>query len=380
MVCLNQKHVKRVVPEAIFLFGTLFALTAFLLLSWAVEKKLHDWQQKDFSAVIHVNGIRGKTSTSRLLDAALRGRYRVFTKTTGTDAVWIGTDGEEHPVRRLGPANIREQLVMLRKAHRQRAEIVILECMAVQPELQKICQEQIVQSGITVITNIRRDHLFELGESPEEIAASLSETVPVGGTVYTADGETARLMEPYCQERHCKLILCGQHGTVQENVEIALAVAEQLGVDRVQAKTGIDTYYKNDFGVQREYSLPGDRAFLNLFSVNDPDSTRMNLERVRAGRELAFLFNHRYDRPDRLLLFCGHFFPYYQDATIYCTGQGAHLMKRFLKNCRTAIVPVENWYDCIERLTPGSLLVGVGSIKGEGYRMVQELERSKNDE
>ena len=63
---------------------------------------------------------------------------------------------------------------MLRKAHQQRAQIVILECMAVQPELQRICQEQIVQSEITVITNVRRDHMFELGETLEEVAQSFS--------------------------------------------------------------------------------------------------------------------------------------------------------------------------------------------------------------
>ncbi len=46
-----------------------------------------------FRAVIHVNGIRGKTSTCRAIDAALRTRYRVFTKTTGTDAAMIDVSG-----------------------------------------------------------------------------------------------------------------------------------------------------------------------------------------------------------------------------------------------------------------------------------------------
>ena len=110
------------------MFWPLLTITVLMMAAWMLEKYVHDRQQKDFLAVIHVNGIRGKTSTCRLLDAALRTKYRVFTKTTGTDPVWIGTDGSEHPIRRWGPANIREQLNMLRKAHREKAQIVILEC------------------------------------------------------------------------------------------------------------------------------------------------------------------------------------------------------------------------------------------------------------
>lgn len=353
-------------------------LTAALMGVWIVEKQIHDRQQTDFLTVIHVNGIRGKTSTCRLLDAALRSRYRVFTKTTGTDPAWIGVDGQEHPIRRWGPANIREQLRMLRLAHRQGAQIVILECMAVQPQLQKVCQEQIVQSSVTVITNIRRDHMFELGETPEEIAEAFSSTVPRNGVVYTADPETARLMAPYCHAQNTEQVLCGKAGTSAENAQIALAVAERLGVPNEQALDGIARFYRPDFGGQQEYPLDETRRFLNLFSVNDPDSTALDLEQQRLGRPAAFLFNHRYDRPDRLLLFCRFFFVCYPNETIYCTGQGAHLLRRFLKGRAGPIVPLARWQDCLATLPEGTLLVGVGSIKGEGFRMVQTLEKGGN--
>jgi len=350
-------------------------ITLLLMLIWIVEKQIHDRQQKDFLAVIHVNGIRGKTSVCRLLDAALRTRYRVFTKTTGTDPVWIGTDGVEHPIRRWGPANIREQLKMLRKAHRQQAQVVILECMAVKPELQRVCQEQIVQSEITVITNIRRDHMFELGETAEEIAQAFASTVPHNGSVYTADEQTAQLMRPYCERNGSRLLLCGSKGTAQENKQVAIWVAEQLGVSPEQAEQSIQAYYQKDFGARWDYLLPGGRRFLNLFSVNDPDSTRLILEDLETDRPMAFLFNHRYDRPDRLLLFCRHFFPHYPQAAIYCTGQGAYLLRRFLKGRTAPIISLRSWQDCLTKLPADALLVGVGSIKGEGYQMIQTLEK-----
>jgi len=63
-----------------------------------------------FRHVIHVNGIRGKTATCRLIDAQLRrAGFKVFTKTTGTAPLYIDTAGVEHSIFRRGPANIIEQ-------------------------------------------------------------------------------------------------------------------------------------------------------------------------------------------------------------------------------------------------------------------------------
>lgn len=76
------------------------------------------------------------------------------------------------------------------------------------PELQKIAQERIVRSDITVITNVRYDHIFEMGDTLEEIAASLSATIPENGTLYTADPQAAKLYQSICERKHCRLELC----------------------------------------------------------------------------------------------------------------------------------------------------------------------------
>lgn len=52
--------------------------------------------------------------------------------------------------------------------------------MAVKPELQHICENKILDSDIGVITNVREDHLDEMGKTLDEIAESLSNTVPNG--------------------------------------------------------------------------------------------------------------------------------------------------------------------------------------------------------
>ena len=102
-------------------------LFAAVLCYFFIENRINRACLASFHAVVHVNGIRGKTSTCRLIDAALRTRYKVFTKTTGTDAMIIDVNGHESPVRRLGPANIHEQLRIIRRARREGAQILILE-------------------------------------------------------------------------------------------------------------------------------------------------------------------------------------------------------------------------------------------------------------
>lgn len=358
-----------------YLFIILFAL---ILLYFFIENRINRACLASFQAVIHVNGIRGKTSTCRLLDAALRTKYRVYTKTTGTDAAVIGTDGTVRPVRRLGPANIHEQLRTIRRARRENAQILILECMAVNPELQKIAQEQIVRSSITVITNVRYDHIFEMGDSLEEIADSLSVTIPENGTLYTADAFAASLYEEKCRRLNCRLVLCPSTGTASENIGIAKAVSASLGISETDF-TGSLSHVQEDFGGRCLYTLKNKNGdpfrFLNLFSANDPQSTRNNVDEAGNGcTKLCFLYNHREDRPDRALLFARYFFPYYKDSTVFLIGKGAALPRRlFSRAGLTDLRIVSDYRDCLD-LPAGTLLVGVGNIKGPGYELIQALE------
>lgn len=359
-------------------YGLLFFL---LLLYFFLENRINRACLSSFRAVIHVNGIRGKTSTCRCLDAALRTRYRVFTKTTGTDAKYIDVSGTEHPVRRLGPANLHEQLRTIRSARRGGAEILILECMAVNPQLQKIAQEQIVRSDITVITNVRYDHIFEMGETLEEIAASLSATIPSHGTLYTAEPEARRYFEDECRRKDCRLVLCPPTGTAGENIGIARAVSASFGVSEQEFQASLSRV-KEDFGVRRLYETTNKMGevihFLNLFSANDPQSTASLVDDcVKNGvfSSLAFLYNHRTDRPDRALLFARHFFPRYEGCTVYISGKGSALPRRLFLQEDVRIAA--DWRACLGGLPAGSLLVGVGNIKGAGYQMIETLEKER---
>lgn len=354
-------------------------LYGLMLLYFIIEYISNKRCLSSFHAVIHVNGIRGKTSTSRYIDAALRKRYKVFTKTTGTDAMMIHVDGKETPVRRLGPANIHEQLRIIRRAKKEGAEILILECMAVNPALQKIAQEQIVKSNITVITNVRYDHIFEMGESLDEIAESLASTVPENGILFTADAAFVPYFEEKCKEKNSRLIFCPSGEVAEENTSIAREISRFLHVPEEDFKESLNEV-KEDFGIRQIYPAVNKNGqefyFLSLFSANDPQSTINNINNVRERyKGLYFLYNHREDRPDRALLFARYFIPLYKESQIFLLGKGASLPKRLFSQAGASrLDAVRSYKECFD-LPAGSLLVGIGNIKGAGYELIKSLEQ-----
>lgn len=358
----------------------LFYLLFILLLGYYfIENIINDRCLASFKMVIHVNGIRGKTSTCRYIDSALRKKFRVFTKTTGTDAMMIHTDGSETPVKRLGPANIHEQLRIIRKARKEGAEILILECMAVNPILQKTAQERIVKSGITVITNVRYDHIFEMGDTLDEIAESLSATVPVNGTLFTADAAYADFFQRKCLTKNSRMIFCPSSCVEEENISIAREISRMFQIPDADFEDSLSEV-KEDFGVSRIYLMKNKSGeifhFLNLFSANDPLSTINNIEQIKNDyKGLYFLYNHRGDRPDRALLFARYFFPKYKDSTVYLVGKGASLPRRLFSRSGLTDLNVTNDYRQCLNLPKGCLLVGIGNIKGVGYEMIELLEK-----
>ncbi|MCI6255145.1 MAG: poly-gamma-glutamate synthase PgsB [Clostridiales bacterium] len=330
---------------------------------------------RSFQHVIHVNGIRGKTTTCRLIDAHLRqAGFKVFTKTTGTAPLYIDTAGVEHPIRRPGAANIIEQLSMIRKAYREGAEILILECMAVAPELQRVAQEKIVQGDWNVITNVRYDHIFEMGESLEEIAESLSGTIPRGGVLFTGDERFFPFFAEKCRALGTEAVLCRAGDSAgDEDRAIACAIGARLGISPDRFPEAAERYHE-DFGACKCYPL-GKRQFLDLFSANDPESSLMLLREQFPDREdLTLIYSHRTDRPDRLLLFIRCFFPHVPCRKVIVMGEGRHFARLLLR--RSGVEHVEtaaSWRSALDKAdTP--LIAGIGNIKGQAYEMIAHLE------
>ena len=106
------------------------------LCAWLIgEKVATKAARRRLNHVVQVNGTRGKTAVSRLIQAGLAGgNIRAVAKTTGTLPQIIDADGTQTDIIRRGKPNIKEQAWTVRKASRMNAQVLVAECMAVRPE------------------------------------------------------------------------------------------------------------------------------------------------------------------------------------------------------------------------------------------------------
>ncbi|CAN5555367.1 hypothetical protein BH23CHL5_BH23CHL5_06000 [soil metagenome] len=77
--------------------GLVVLVVAGLLVAayWAMSLARHQRRLKQLDVRVHVNGIRGKSTVTRLVASVLReGGFVTIAKTTGSAARMIGPDGE----------------------------------------------------------------------------------------------------------------------------------------------------------------------------------------------------------------------------------------------------------------------------------------------
>ncbi|QQQ74161.1 poly-gamma-glutamate synthase PgsB [Saccharothrix sp. 6-C] len=302
-----------------YLYVVFVLLTVGTFAAGVVEQRRHLGQLGGIEHRVLVNGIRGKSSITRLCAGALRGGGLVTTaKTTGTAARFIHPDGSEEPVyRKWGIANVVEQIGIVRRAAAYRSDALVIECMAVMPDLQEINQSKLIRSTIGVLCNVREDHLAEMGPTLDDVARSLSRSMPVGGVCVTAEVDRLHILEAEAAKRDCELIAVDPESvtdedmagftwiTFKENVAIALKVADLLGVNRRSALAGMWSAPPDPGVLSVHTRIAGDKRIklANVFAANDPESTLMNIERLleqgSIGRPLHVVINCRPDRVER---------------------------------------------------------------------------------
>lgn len=352
----------------------LAALGAGYMIFLFVESFLLRRARKRLRHVVHVNGTRGKSSVTRLIDAGLRaGGYRVMSKTTGTLPLLLNLEGAQEPVRRrFHTADIREQAALLRRAAREGAQVLVLECMAVSPELQYASEHKMLHADVGVITNARRDHGDQMGDSREEVLSALMNTVPENGTVYTADQAIYPSLAVRAQALHSHAVLAQTQGITDahpDNAAVALAVCQALGVERETALKGFARVQPDPYAerlIEKDGCL-----ILDALSANDADSTLQMLAaaRERAGwdKPLSMLICCRSDRPARteeMLRLSRIICP----STVYLLGSGRAYLARALPRAlpKARVLSFKRAQDV--PLPRGGLLLCAGNIKGEGMK------------
>lgn len=374
----------------------LILVLIFLFFSYFIFEKIkNDRNRKRIKYLIHINGIRGKSTVSRLIDAGLReAGFKVFTKITGTSPRIIDTAGVEKEILRKGKANIREQIKAINWACKEGAEILILECMAVNPEFQKITEEKILKADIAVITNVREDHLDEMGENLSEIAKSLANTIPQKGKFITAAENYFDFFKKEA-EKKCSQVFLVDENKIEDkkeyekidfpiNVALALETCKQLYVDEKILLKGMKKY-KKDSGVLKIYNLKiNDKKifFINAMAANDPDSTEIILEKIKKDRcwrenKKILLLNNRKDRISRAeqhVKLIKKIENQFDEIIIF--GENRNLLKKMVlkENISSSKVSIKKDSRFLNEITENSLIFAIGNICGRGKELVEFFE------
>ncbi|MFJ3979309.1 poly-gamma-glutamate synthase PgsB [Streptomyces sp. NPDC090021] len=393
----------------LFLYCVLLACCAIMLVAGIVEQRRHFASLHRIPNRVLVNGIRGKSSITRLCAGALRGGgLTTVAKTTGTAARFIHPDATEEPVyRKFGIANVVEQIGIVRRASAYRPDALVMECMAVMPALQEINQSKLIQSTIGVLCNVREDHVAEMGPTLDDIARSLSRSMPYGGICVTAEKERFDVLQEEADARGCRLLYADPDTvsdeelrgfswfTFKENVAIALLVAELLGVDRETALRGMYEAPPDPgvLSVER-YLAPGGKRlrFANVFAANDPESTLMNINQLldlgAVDRPLSVVINCRPDRVERNGQM-GAIIPELRPDKVFVIGHPAKsAIDAIPAEWRDRAVDLggdhrdgeEFMQELLGHLGPSSSLVAIGNIHGQGEVLLEHLAELPADE
>ncbi|MCA9067373.1 MAG: poly-gamma-glutamate synthase PgsB, partial [Planctomycetaceae bacterium] len=293
-----------------------------VVIAWkALESRRHNQNLKQIPLRIHVNGTRGKSSVTRLIVAALQeAGIRTVAKTTGTLPRLILPDGSEQAIDRVSKANVSEQIGVVEAARQHGAEALVIECMALQPHLQWICESKLVKATHGVITNAKADHLDVMGPTEEDVAKALANMTPIGTKLFTAEQKHLGVFAYAARDRGTELYSLVQaeideipeadmqkfsYAEHRANVALVLALCQDLGIDRETATRGMWNVNRDPGALTlHDVAFFGRRiVFSNAFAANDPASTLQawdtSLQQAGEVETRMALINCRSDRPDR---------------------------------------------------------------------------------
>ena len=370
----------------------------------------HQFHLKSLSLIplrIHVNGTRGKSSVTRLVAAGLReGGLRTFAKTTGTAPRVIDSEGKDRIIHRLRLPSIGEQVRLLKYFSVQKPDVVVIECMAVQPQYQWIAEHKMVKSHIGVITNVRPDHLDEMGPTEEDVAHSLCNTVPVNSILITGEDQKPDILKEVAKQNGTRFIKSDESSIQKKeldgfsymehpaNIAVALDVCKQVGVNRSTALKGMHKV-QPDAGALVAWNLDIDNKnvrFVNGMAANDPVSTlqiwNFISERFVTDEETTCIFfNSRDDRPVRTRQMIELTFEKIKPDYFFIRGDKVQkIIDTFGKTLSKTSVeiigleqPLEDVILSMKNLPNKSLVYAIGNQVGAGQEILENIARLKNN-
>lgn len=385
----------------------MIVIIAFSVLFLIIGIREKAQNQKNIDAIpvrIVVNGIRGKSTVTRLMTGILAaGGYKVVGKTTGTAArmlFWDSAEEAEIERRPEGP-NISEQKKVMAQAAQLGADVLVSECMAVNPDYQLIFQEQLVQANICVIVNVLEDHMEVMGPTLDNIAEAFTATIPYGGKLIVATGPYEPYFRKIAEERGTEIFVADTAKISQEqlkrfsyvvfpeNAALALALAEVMDIDEAVAWQGM-LRANPDPGILRIHTidvLGEETRFVNAFAANDATSTLAIWQMVQdlgyPTDKVAVIMNCRPDRVDRSIQFAQEVLPHLPSELFICMGEGTKPVRDAYhagKIVAAEFIEVKGddgfaIYNDLEEKLAGKVIIGVGNIHGTAEEFIDALLR-----
>ncbi len=356
---------------------------------------------------ISVTGTRGKTSIVRMLSSVCRlSGMNVIAKTTGSEARYILPDGSEEKIPRKGVTSVIEQKKLFLKASEKNAGCVITEVMSIDPFNHLAESGMLVRPGITIISNLRPDHLDVAGNDSTGMARLYLNDVCYGSRVFVPEQEITDFLRKGIALKGAELVEVpgngndmvtdgrkGVAGLFRTDVDLVMSVAQSLGIHKDVVMEGIRQAVM-DIGepVECTSTFSGKEVtFINGFAANDPESAVILLNRVRNEKPdkragVYALISLRNDRGERSR----------QWLDFLVDGGAANFNGIFLIGTHAGILAsrvkgsnVLKWTGAVsvtakiaEMVEEGAMVFGLANIHGRGMQLVEywkELSLQQND-
>jgi len=330
----------------------------------------------------------------------------VLAKTTGSRPCLIFPDGEEIEIERRGNPSILEGKRVLDIAARSEVHALVMEMMSIHPESLYSEAIQMIKPHVLIITNIREDHLAEMGPDKEDIARCFASVIPKRSTVFLPAEELYPVFQKKIKDAQARIITVpkDQSGMDEkwrarlpanefgQNIRLALAVAEFLEIDQEKAYHGL-IKARPDFGSLKVWEAECGSPektwyFVSAFAANDPESTKDVLIKIEEkglfkDRKRIGLLNLRADRGARTIQWSKALrdeSAFSFDKLVF-VGEHARALKRKLKSQVKAEILVFKTKKPEKLMKQMSLLeaqetvlVGMGNMGGMGQLLVEYWE------
>lgn len=386
-----------------------------LLLFGIMERQKNKNNIKKIPIRININGIRGKSTITRLTTAILaEAGYETIGKTTGTAPRIIHNHSKEEIEIDRSPrgVNIIEQVEIIDyAADKIGAEVLVSECMAVNPEYQKVYQEEMLHANVGVIVNVQEDHMNVMGPTLDEVALAFTSTIPYDGLLIIQDNHYSEYFTEIAKERNTKVFIADENNIPKDyseqfnfilfpnNIAIPLAIAKALDIDKKIALNGMLKVNPDPGALQLHKVNYKDSSFtfINGLAVNDPESVLeawdllIDKEVIDQNSKPVVLFNGRSDRVDRTRQFTKDCIPHIpNEIQLIAIGEELHdFQLAFDQNKMPNVIEFYNFenrdtedvFKEIAELTNGQAVIAIGNIHGHGYELldyIYEFEGEKN--